>query len=406
MSTTCGVRGYRGQRGREGIHLRARLAPHQQGHDARPGGHVLEERQLHLEGMLVTVRPLVRDHRAAGGDDPRRDGLVDLRAPERRLEGAAREHGDAVEGHPVGRADQHGGERAAPAQGGVGVRGHGPRIAQAGVGRDEPDDPPSAPARAAHPPGSARPPTAGSARRPDTRTRPSAAARTGRARRHHGPPRPGRKLEPTRYSSRGKRSRLTSVVDRALRRAVDDGRLREQPVDERADVHLPAAIVAGRERVAPAARAGRRGRRRSAARSRRAGRGRRARGGRRASIVDRVRGVGSQFTISPPGFRFRRSRSKYSVEYRLPAVGAGRPQRVGLDHVVAPSSLQYEGASVGEGVADARVGEEHAQAGVVMALLQRDAGCRAAARRSRCSRARPSPRGRRRRRASPPSPAR
>ena len=124
---------------RPGQHLDlvALLAPHQERHDAQAGHEVLQERKLHLEGVLRAVRARIVHDLPAAGDQAPGEVFVDGRRPERRLERAARRHRHAVEGHPVGRTDENGGEALPAAEQRVGVRRHRPRVAQPGMRADE-----------------------------------------------------------------------------------------------------------------------------------------------------------------------------------------------------------------------------------------------------------------------------
>ena len=115
------------------------LAPHQDRHDAHLGNDVLQERELHLERVLVAVRAHLVDDSSVVGHEPGRNLLVDGHPPERRLERTARRHRHAVEGHPVGRPDEDRGEAGPPAQQRIGVGGDRPGVAQPRMGADERD---------------------------------------------------------------------------------------------------------------------------------------------------------------------------------------------------------------------------------------------------------------------------
>ena len=150
--------------------------------------------------------------------EARGHGLVDHGTAQRRLEGAAVVQRDAVERGAVRRPHEHGDQAGAAAQRRVGVRGHRARIAQPGVRRDEADQPARQRRR-----GNVREVAvdlgADGARIPRV-PRPRDRRGADRARVHPrrllmARPCPGRKLAPTRYSSRGNRSRLMSVVDRS-----------------------------------------------------------------------------------------------------------------------------------------------------------------------------------------------
>ncbi len=100
----------------------------------------MQERELHLERMLVAMRRGRVRHDVIGGEQRGGEVLVDRHLPERRLEGAARVDAHAVEGDAVRRPDQHHGEVAPPAQPCVGVGGHRPGVAESGMGADQPDE--------------------------------------------------------------------------------------------------------------------------------------------------------------------------------------------------------------------------------------------------------------------------
>jgi hypothetical protein len=127
---------------RQGVDLRPRLAAHEEGHDAQPRHEMLEERELHLQGMLLAMgRGFVEQH-VVRGEQRFRDLLVDGDLPERSGEGAARVDAHALEVHAVRRPDEHDGQVAAAAQPREGMGGHRTGVAEPGVGADQRDQAP------------------------------------------------------------------------------------------------------------------------------------------------------------------------------------------------------------------------------------------------------------------------
>jgi hypothetical protein len=102
---------------------------------------MLQERELHLEGVLVKMGPRVIDEARVGRQQLGSQVFRDRNAAERRLERAACPEGDTVERGAVRRPDEDGGERRPAAQEAVPVRRDRPRVPQAGVRADERDQP-------------------------------------------------------------------------------------------------------------------------------------------------------------------------------------------------------------------------------------------------------------------------
>ena len=83
-----------------------------------------------------------------------------------------------------------------------------------------------------------------------------------------------------------------------------------------------------------------------------------------------TRAVGDQVTARPPGVRRFANEREVRVRVEHAGVGAGRPQRVGLDDVVAVRRVHHVQPSVAVDVIDPRVGEDRDEPRITPSLEQ------------------------------------